>query len=256
MKAHIASLRSTLIVLIFYSSMGVAATYSKQVITSLPCTLSTSDVYVLNSDLNSTVSGSLIDVEAPNVTIDFQGHSITGPGIIPPVTETVGITAGAESNLTIKNGTISGCYTGIAIQGVNTGPAGYNYNDLVDNMRVFSCYEFGVIITEAEGSIVSNCQISQIGTNSANGFAEGIVCTGGVLVQHCVIRDMLAGAGGTGYCVRSDGTCFLRKNQFLNSPNSFSGGIAQDNLVHNCTNPFPTFGPGELAIDGGGNVHD
>ena len=63
---------------------------------------------MLGSNLNSAqTGGNLITVNASNVTIDLQGHFLTGS--TDPNSSAVGIYANERANLTIRNGPISHC---------------------------------------------------------------------------------------------------------------------------------------------------
>ncbi|MDQ6928670.1 MAG: right-handed parallel beta-helix repeat-containing protein, partial [Actinomycetota bacterium] len=82
---------------------------------------------VLSADIDCTTSSSAfgIFVAADNVTIDLNGHTITGDGLQPndqTSTNGVYVTSGAgptANNFTVKNGTITGFNNGVYLEQVN-----------------------------------------------------------------------------------------------------------------------------------------
>ena len=225
-----------------------SAPVASSVISSLPCTITTPGIYLLNANLSSTqTSGNLITVNASNVVINFQNQTISGPNTISQTT--IGIYASEVTNVTIENGTVVHCNTGICLAGNNTMTTN-NLNQHIDNMRVSKCNYQGIELTESPASLITNCQISQIGS-SANTYSAGISLYGaGVTVQGCTISTITAASGSNSYCISSAAGSFARQNQLSSATIGLSGGIYQDNVARGCTTAFTN------GTDAGGNSSD
>ena len=94
--------------LVFMPVIGLAAGRQETVITSLPFTISSPGIYVLDSDL--AVSGSdAIYVNTPDVVINLNGYSIVGSN------GGFGVSAGQVANVIVENGRISGFATAVQL---------------------------------------------------------------------------------------------------------------------------------------------
>ena len=227
---------------------AAAATQAQTVISSLPYTTTGPGSYVLNANLSSTqTSGNLITVNNSNVIIDLQNHSISGPNVASQTT--IGIYASEVTNVTIQNGTIVHCNTGIYIAGNNTA-ATNSLNERITNMRVSKCNSFGIEFDESPASLITNCQISQIGSSTSTASAGISLYGAGVTVQGCTIGSVTVAAGYSSYCISAVPGSFARQNELSGTTYGVLGGIYQDNLAHNCTNAFSG------GTDAGGNFHD
>ncbi len=244
MKISLLTPRFTLAVLALLLCT-LAAARAQTVITSLPYTITASGLYVLNNNLNgSQTSGSLITINASNVTIDFQNHYIAG-AVGNTAQTTFGVYANERSNLTIKNGTIAYCNKGIELDG-NGSATTNSVNHQIENMRVTYCYYLGIQISAGPGSRVANCQISQTGFSGA-GSAFGIFITGdGVTVQSNVVSIVTASGNGS-LALYTTGNDFFRQNTISNAYYGVVGGKYQDNLTSGCTTAYTG------GTDAGGN---
>lgn len=235
--------------LLAVTSFTAAATTAcaQTVITSLPYTITVGGSYVLNNNLSAAItSGSLIKISASNVTIDMQGHFIAG-SVGNTTQTTIGISADERSNLSIRNGTIAHCGTGISITG-NGSAATNNVDHQIENLRITYCYNAGISVVSAPASRIVNCQISQIGYNANTAGAYGIYVAGaGTTVQGNSVSNVL---GSTTACIYADVGSFVRQNQVSNATYGVYRGIYQDNLAHACPTSFSN------GTDGGGNAHD
>ena len=204
------------------------------VITSLPYTITKPGLYVLNENLSSSLtSGNLITVNADNVTVDLQGHSLSGPANYS--NEVVyGIYAEERGNATVRNGTISHCQYGVYLLGTLNASTTNNLNQVVDSLRVTHCVA-GIVLNTAPGSRVTNCQVTQMDS-------DGIAISGpGGTVQGCVVNQV----GGTG--IQLGVGTFARQNSIANAYYGILEGKYQDNLTSGCTTPFAA------GTDAGGN---
>ncbi len=163
------------------SLIGVTAT-AQTVINSLPYTITTAGEYVLGSNLSSPLtSGNLITVNASNVTLDLQGHYPSGPTSASS-NSVYGIYASERANLTVRNGTVSHCYVGVGLTGNGDASTTNNLNQAVDGLRVSHC-KFGISLSVAPGSTVTNCKVTQISADGINVDGAGSTVQGCVLSQ-------------------------------------------------------------------------
>ena len=215
--------------------LGASATvHAQTVITSLPYTITAKGLYVLNQDLSSSqTSGNLITVNASNVTIDFQGHFISG-AVGNTSQTTYGIYASERSNLTVRNGTIAHCQRGVYLNG-NGSATTNSVNHQVDNLRVTYCYQIGIQIAYGPGSRITNCQVSQTGYSGAVQTLGIYVAGEGTVIQNNVVSNVTAN-GGNSYGIITDG--FSRQNVVSNAYYGVYDGKYQDNLTTGCTYPF------------------
>ena len=152
MKNTLLSILSTLV---FVPALGLAAGRQVTVITSLPFTVSSPGIYVLDSDL--TVSGSdAIDVNAPDVVINLNGYSITGSS------GGIGVSAGQVANVIIENGRISG-FTTAAVQ---LGPYSVARN-------LVGSDDEGIDV-QGQDCVVQNCILQGTGAGLEAGAGIGI----------------------------------------------------------------------------------
>ena len=144
--------------------------------------------YRLTGPLTVPASTDGIDVSAPNVTIDLNGFTITGPGTTNAFTP-FGISAPAVTagNTTVENGTVTGFGRGVVIGngiirnvqvfknvvGVEVGTA-----SVVSGNTLNSNTEFG-IVCDTNGSLISGNTVYQNGTgiscDNANGYAGNVL---------------------------------------------------------------------------------
>ena len=139
---------------------SAAVSFAQTVITSLPYTITAKGLYVLNGDLSSSqTSGSLITVAASNVTIDLQGHYLSGPasyGSSYTNDSFYGVYPYERANVTIRNGTISHCRDGNYLTGNGNDNTTNNLGQILDSLRVNHCV-VGILLEHAPGSRVTNC---------------------------------------------------------------------------------------------------
>ena len=147
------------------------------VIKTVPFTINQPGFYQLGADLTyagnpAVTNDAIITIAAGNVTLDFAGHYISGPGG-NKATTLYGVYSYNQGNNTIKNGIIAFCYDGMYFDGPTTG-ASLNINNLVHDMTITYCYRDGVYMGYASTSQVNNCSISTIGGSTVSTHANGI----------------------------------------------------------------------------------
>ena len=198
---------------------------------------------------SSAMTGNIITIQQHNVTIDFNSFYIVGPNNV--ASNLTGIRASEFGNLTIKNGSIAFCRDGIVLTGNGNPATTRNINHIIDNMRITNTYEYGVYFpTESPGSVVSNCQLSQIGgtTAASTFYGIGLYALGtGILFKDNIINNVTgpASASTMSYGIATIGISV--RNAVSNCHYGVYTGKYQNNLTQNTTTPFT---PG---TDAGGN---
>jgi hypothetical protein len=162
-----------------------------------PVTISSSGSYRLSSDLVVPAHTDGIVVTAPHVTLDLNGHTVSGPvrcvhsasaravecnWQVEPVPR-AGISTAAAAHSTVRNGTVRG-FAGVGIQ--------HGEAVLLENLEVHSNAGAGIAgADDAEGGVVRGVLVRHNG-------GSGIVC------RHISVeRSSFADNGGTGVDCRS-----------------------------------------------------
>jgi hypothetical protein len=243
MKTLPRSLRflSTIIVLGFVSALHAQSPQNPYPISG-PKTITVGGYYRLtNSIITSATTGNIITIQANNVTIDFNGFFINGP--VNTATNLIGVYANEYGNLTIKNGSIAYCKDGIVFTGNDNPTTTRNINHVVENMRITRCYEYGIYIpASSPGTVVSNCQFSQIAGSTVSG-AFAIAVYGPGSDQTILVRDNIVNTVGPTASFPAYGAGIVYAFAVRNSVAScasygFIGGKYQNNLTSNCPTPF------------------
>ncbi len=152
MKNKLALLLITIMLLSIFSTLPGqlinANADSPTVIDSLPYTIDTPGIYVINTDLST--SGDGINITTGNVTIIGNGHTITGANT------GTGIIINSSENVTIKDLTIRGFHYGINASHISssswalTGP-------IIDSITIEDC-DIGIYLywIEYPGGVLIN----------------------------------------------------------------------------------------------------
>ena len=222
--------------------LSAAGALADTAINAVPITLTAPGRYFLAMNLNSTNSSkSAITVDADDVTIDFQDHSLTTD--TGQNTSANGITATNHRNITIKNGTLHGFKTAVVLQkGSSTNSN--NFNHMVQNMRVSFSTFCGILIADGCGCRIENCQINRTG-----GTFSGVDCIGinlqssNVVARNNQIYRVFANYGSSFGIVSNNSNSFLVDNQIdgtVNGLSMFGTGEMkfQRNLTINVLRPF------------------
>lgn len=155
-------------------------------ISSVPYTISSPGLYYLGGNLSYNGSGNAITVNADNVTLDLMGFSLTfnGSGGTPN-----GIFLHGRNNVEIRNGTVSGFFTGIWEDSQN------GTNHRISNIRAdYNTTSGGVgIILTGINHLVRGCTASH-NSYGGIGFGSGTI-TGCVACNNGNYGITLHGAG-------------------------------------------------------------
>lgn len=133
---------------------GATNAYACTPVTSVPATLSTPGEYCLTGDLSySSTSGAAITIDANDVTLDFQGHKLSG-NYTSSYIYSYGVSADNNGNdhhnVTIRNGHIEGFGSGIGVA-TNGGDVA-----LIENMLISKTRSVGINATGARATVRNN----------------------------------------------------------------------------------------------------
>ena len=156
-----------LFLIFVFPSFVKAETINCTAITSLPYTITTQGVYCLTSDLSTGMtSGNAIEIATNNVVIDLNGHKLGGLAA-GPGTYAWGISAQQRKNITIRNGTVRGFYTGISLQDFY--PYTTSQGHLIENIRADMNTYIGIDV-QGLGNIIRNNQVVNTGGSTWSSF--------------------------------------------------------------------------------------
>jgi hypothetical protein len=231
------------IALAFTSTLSSAQT----VISSLPYTISTAGVYVLNKTLHyPSGTGNAITITASNVILNLGGFGIINTSDQTTTSATC-ISANNVENLTIENGEIFGFQNGITLYG----SSGLNFNagHVIQNLRLAYCTLNGIYLNLVSNSLVQNCQLSSIGATGGgtvvHSNAAAVLVTSAVPGGNRVYRNQVLNSPFGIVCFYSSGTntgCFVEQN--LATGCNLVGFDLQaedayrDNAAFNCATAF------------------
>jgi hypothetical protein len=137
-------------------------------ITTLPATITQPGTYYLSQNLQVNIAGGYhvpaLLINASDVTIDLNGHTITNLGAGPDGWSR-GITAYDRHNITIKNGTLIGFHFGIILESNPLDDRSKSSGHLIENIYATNCNFVGVAVCGGD-SIVRRCRFNKIGGNS------------------------------------------------------------------------------------------
>lgn len=170
-------------------------------ITTLPATITLPGTYYLKQNLqvNMTGQGAALSVEANDVTIDLNGHTITNLAAAPSVA-TFGIHSFNKNNITVRNGTIIGFQIAVCLESVPVDDSTLSSGHLVEDIYASKCNFMGVAVTGGNGT-VRRCRFTRIGgTSVRNDFWPSAVAVAGPnqRVLDCDIGDTIPSAFGGG----------------------------------------------------------
>jgi len=152
-----------------------------------PCGTMVTVDFTLEEDM--TCAGTALIVGADGITVDLGGHSLTGSGAIG----SAGVRNAGYDNVTIANGTITGFFIGVHLEGASSGTiraitadgnvlSGIFLEEQSDSNRIESCVVInngttvhrgnGITINTSDGNTV-------IGTYAAGNYTQGIFIGGG-----------------------------------------------------------------------------
>jgi hypothetical protein len=195
------------------------------IVITAPTVITQSGSYILGNNILA-VSSPAITIANSGVSIDFNGYSITGLGVL------YGVFASGQNNISLQNGSIVGFTRGINLASTS----GASHGHIITHMNITSGLTtgtVGIFIGTAVASRISDCEVSN--------QAFGIYTLGNVNV----LQNDVSGSTNTG--IRMSPGDFAERNTVSNSLFGILGGKFQNNLTSGCTTPFSN------GIDAGGN---
>jgi hypothetical protein len=113
------------------ASAPMAVAQSCTTITAVPFTITAPGRYCLNADQStSQASGAAIEIAANDVTLDLQGHTLSGLGA-GAATRTDGVHSLDRRRIVVRNGRIVGFFIGVHLDIVSD-----SGNHVVENLRL------------------------------------------------------------------------------------------------------------------------
>ncbi len=153
-----------------------AETINCTAVTSIPAVITVPGIYCLTGNLSTNMtSGNAIEIQTNNVVLDLNGHKLGGLAA-GPSTGAIGIFATGRQNITLKNGTVRGFYTGIQLldTGINVGAS---QGHVVEDIRADFNTQTAIQV-EGRGNLVQNNQVVKVTGGSAGVFTYGISVAG------------------------------------------------------------------------------
>ena len=212
-------------------------------ISTLPATLSSPGLYVLTADLSfAAPTGVAITINADGVVLDLNGLTLSGKPA-GPASKAVGILAAAHSDLTIRNGAVTGFYNGVVIEGDAARGC------LIERLFVYDVTYQGIRV-EGSGHIVRGNRLVNI-TGNPDAASGGNQCSGAIgaygaanTILNNDIVDVYGVTGkhagfGTGINVNASKQSIVENNRLINrtfEKNSYGIFIGESTdvlVIHN-----------------------
>lgn len=228
------------------ASAGRAETTLCTPILALPTLITQSGIYCLTSDFSlALASGSAITVNASNVVLDLNGHTIdnlsAGAG-----TNANGVNGYQRRNVVVKNGTLRGFAYAVYVSDIS--PFMKSQAWVIEDVRADRSTLAGFQIYAQNCLLRHNVVVATGGSTlwGANADAHGIVLVGARhrVIDNDVIRSSAQGTGvahGISFGVGSDNGIALG-NRVTDSEYGVHSLVAsvkfRDNLTTGVTTPF------------------
>ena len=171
-------------------------------ITSLPITITAAGSYYLPSDMyfsptTMDKTNAILVNSTGTVTLDLNGHTLSGPGQVwlsdPGWNLNPGGIAVESSNVTIRNGSISGFFIPMSVFGPYSGGVQHYISNIEIEAVTFSPGNYLVLnLNNVNNSIVRNCHFTNLG------FYMAGITDGGSQTGNSYINDTFSGPSGIG----------------------------------------------------------
>jgi Periplasmic copper-binding protein (NosD) len=215
--------------ILFYGAialLSVATASAQTVIKSVPHTIKKSGTYILDKNLVYSGHAKAIDIEAADVTIDLQGFTLSCSDDISP---TIGVYVDNFSDVTVKNGVITGFRTGVDIDSPSAQNL-QNVAEIVQDLQI-TAPQYGIVILNPTLCLVQRNTIM----GGQNGAAISLTQSIGA---NRVSYNQVTGAQ---YGFQTDGYCYLLENMASACLDGFFA-VSTDKYrfctTVNCTTPF------------------
>src|SRR4029453_8918589 len=160
--------------LALHATLTRAETAQCKEIPPLPATISSAGVYCLKSSRSVTeqLFFAAITINANNVVLDLNGFPLSGRGV--PDSHDIGILCNNCRNVTVKNGTVQGFSTGIAL---GTLTPSTSWANVIEDIRPVRNSFIG-ILASGHGVRIRNNHIVLTGRSAISDEAIGISAQG------------------------------------------------------------------------------
>jgi parallel beta-helix repeat protein len=147
-------------------------------ISSCPITITTPGVYHVTQDLNCSGGGAAIQVNADNVTVLLDGHTITGPGSMVSSADAVFVNG---DNCSVSGGMIQNFDTAVNLEGSSCSASGLTIthcnfgvelggNGETASGNMITGADIGILIGEVENTVTGNtCNNNSTGIEEDGG---------------------------------------------------------------------------------------
>ncbi len=161
---------------------GGAGSETRIVISALPFAIDSPGSYVFSGNLVFTgTTGDAITINSSDVTVDFNGYSLIGPGIA--VCTCHGISMGNYKNIVIRNGTVK-FFGGHGI--CNSTPTSSGYR--ISKIRSHSNGLSGIYL-EGNNHVVTQSRVYENGGVGSGGFGVNLPGTGNSVTRSNVNKN-------------------------------------------------------------------
>jgi hypothetical protein len=149
-------------------------------ISSVPFEVTEPGIYCLNASREASLpfGGVAIRISADDVVFDLNGHTLAASG----PTTAVGVFAGDQKNVTVRNGTVRGFGSAVALGGFTTASQGH----IIEDVRAEGSSGFGIRVV-GTGSIARRNLV--IRTGGPSGGSSGIIALGSAV--HVVDNEVV-----------------------------------------------------------------
>lgn len=175
-----------------------------------------SGTYTLSSSVGSS-GQSVVTINADNVVLDLNGFTVSSTAADKATAVTFGIMCSGRSNITIRNGAITGAMFGVH--------GGYGNGIILENIDFTGCTYIGAHLAGSkDGNAVRNCKFHNITGYKTEAYAIGLNGIGpNGIIEDCSFKNLyrqpgVAGTGeGVGALIEANASnVTVKGNTFIN----------------------------------------
>ena len=218
-----------------------AAAQDCKKISALPASITVGGSYCVSKDLGTSISSATevaaIEIRADNVALDLGGFTVSyNPPDNTSIVRAIR-TFGVRRSVTVRNGTIKGFIGAVYLIGDNVGLN--NAGNLVENLRVQDCLNFGILVYGTGNIVRDNHVVNTVGrpdVSSGGATAIGAFGSGNMVLNNDIIGTISVVTGDAslaqGILFNTCNQCVAERNRIVDteSPNPNSArGVWVDN---------------------------
>lgn len=220
---------------------GIALADQGRIPVFQPVTISQPGSYVLTRDIPAA-SGIPVVIQASHVTLDLNGHAITGDGSVPELI----LIVGPVTDIRIENGRLTGGLQGLVLNPIGGAPVTGVSIHAVDfsgqgdravaignalSLEMTACSVTGVSsavdLSSAGGLADPRASVRIVGNRFVQVSGDGLTIIGGRSIL--VVDNVFSEVGGRGMYVGGGSGALIANNVFSNSVWSGTYGILMAN---------------------------